>query len=312
MSPKVPQPESAPLQEASFRHSPIEALRNLFVGFCQGLFAAAPVGSYHWDPDDNITEIVIQDEASVKAEVLHKRPCITLTRGVMQGYSFGIDDLRQYDMDIGRKVKSQMIPGTMTINCCSRVSLEAENIAWVVFEMIWLLRDLLISSGLFDVARNNQLGAPTPAGSIIAADSGDEWVCVPVVVPFQFQRTSAFTPLGQTILNNVVYRMSSRLGPPLQHVGPPGGAIPLHLQVCPSAELTNAPDQYGRSPDFSGSRNYFLPKQHHPLDPSRVVTVQVVRPNHPGMRNAGQIRSVQPAFQQTVGVPFSDPCVEES
>lgn len=304
-SPKIPQtgPDGYP---GSFKYTPMVALRNLFVGFCQGLFFAAPKGSYHWDEDDQLTEIVIQDESPVKEEVMQKRPLITLTRGNIQAYGFGLDDMLSYEPDIDRKTKSILIPGTMTVNCCSRVAIEAENIAWVIFEHIWLLRDLLLKNGLFDTGRNCGLGAPSPAGSIIAGDSGDEWICVPVSVPFQFVRTSSFTPLGKEVVRNIEQRLE--VGPlrSLRNVGPPaevGGNFPLQVTSCPPGKLINSPDARGGTATFA-SQDRFLPKQRHPLNPAVEVEVRTVRPYHPGVRSAVAVPGTS--------VPFIKPCVEES
>jgi hypothetical protein len=289
----------------SFKYTPLEALRNLFVGFLQGLFNAAPPGSYHWDPDPNFTDIIIQDEAPVKEEVMQKRPLITLTRGPIQFYSFGMDDMLQYNADIDRKTKSILVPGTMSVNCCSRVALEAENIAWVVGEHIWLLRDLLIKSGLFDTGRQIQLSAPAPAGSLIADDNGDTWTAVSVSVPFQIVRTSAFTPLGLQIVQNIESRITTTASR-ITHVGPPPVASherPLGVYECPPPPLTAAPDARGGTARYP-VRQSFLPKQRHPLDPAREVVVRTVRPYAPGQRPAVDLRPG--------AVPIPNPCMKES
>lgn len=295
-------PEPTVLLPISFQYTPIEALRNLFVGFLQGLFHAAPPGAYHWEEDFQVTEIVIQDEAPVKEEVLQKRPLLTLTRGPVQFFSFGMDDLLQYDSDINRKTKSILVPGTMTVNCCSRVSLEAERLGWIVAEHIWLLRDLLISAGLFDAGRQIVLGAPSPAGSIIADDNGDGWIVVAVNVPFQFVRTSSVMPLGQEIVQSIQQRFA--LGPlPVQSpVGPPpvdGHELPAAVTPCPAPSLLPSP--------ISGATGHikqpFLPKQRHPLDPTRDVYVRTVRPFRPGVTN--------PTGHQGA-VPIPLPCVKQS
>lgn len=302
--PAVDHPDTFP---GSFKYTPMEALRNLFVGFLQGLFNAAPPGSYHWDPDPATTNIIIQDEAPVKEEVMQKRPLITITRGPIQFYSFGMDDLLQYDATIDRKTKSILVPGTMTVNCCSRVSIEAENIAWVVAEHIWLLRDLLIRYGLFDTGRQIQLGSPSPAGSLISDDNGDTWVVVPVSVPFQFVRTSSFTPLGKQIIQNIETRFTTGFGPVLQrNAGPPpynSHEQALSVHECPPPSLVSAPDARGATASFSTSPQ-FLPKQRHPLDPAREVTVRTVRPYRPGLRPAVDLRPG--------AVPIPNPCVEQS
>ena len=286
-SPHIPNHNVRAFSPGSFTNTPIEALRNLFVGFCQGLFNAAPPGSYHWDEDDAVTEIIIQDEAVVKEEVLHKRPCITLTRGQMQAYGFGLDDMVSYDVNTGKKTKSCLNPGVMVINCCSRVSLEAENIAWVVYEHVWVLRDMLIQSGrLFDVGRGNTLGSPSPAGSIVSGDSGDEWIVVPVSVPFQFHRMTSVTPLNKQIVNSIQTRIETRLSPLLQQVGPPAvGVVPIYVDSTGPDPLINSSDARGATPDPGGTRQYTLTKDRHPLDPAREVLVRTVRPFRPGTRS---------------------------
>lgn len=237
---------------------------------------------------------------------MQKRPLITLTRGPVQGYGLGLDDMIRYESDIDRKTKSILVPGTMTINCCSRVTIEAENIAWVVFEHVWLLRDLLMKAGLFDTGRNCGLGSPSPAGSIIADDGGDEWVCVPVSVPFQFVRTSSFTPLGKQIVNNIENRITVGALQRIRNLGPPdnrNGNVALGTYLCPPQQLTEASDARGQTPDPGGNRQHFLPKQRHPLDPARTVTVRTVRSNKPGLGST--------VVRDGSGVPFSNPCVEE-
>ena len=304
-SPKVP--ASEPLYPGSFKYTPLEWLRNVYVGFCQGLFNEAPPGSYHWDEDDDTTEIIIQDESPIEEEVMNKRPLVVISRGPIQAYGLGMDDMLQYSPDISRKTKSILVPGTITINACSRVSMEAENIAWVIFEHIWLLRDLIIQAGVFDTGRNCTLGAPSPAGAIITNDSGDEWVAVPITVPFQFVRTSEFTPLGKQIVNNIQNRLSIGGVSTVNNLGPPpisNGGMPLSAYYCPPGALTDATDVRGRTPDPGKSREYYLPKQRHPLDPARMVHVRTVRPFQPGLRPL-----VVPSGD---GVPIPLPCMEES
>lgn len=289
-STKVPGPERVDTFPNSFKYTPLEALRNLFVGFMQGLFEAAPVGSYHWDSDPQITEIVIQDEAPVKEEMMQKRPLIVLTRGPIQFYSFGMDDLQGYEASTGRKTKSILVPGTMTVNCLSRVSLEAENLAWIVGEHIWLLRDLLIKQGMFDTGRQIQIGSPSPPGSIIADDAGDDWVNVAVSVPFQFVRTSSFTPLGKEIVKNIELRYKHGFGVHRTVGGPPPISTERnqHVKVVPAPSLIPAPDAQGRTATFAQNAP-FLPKQRHPLDPSREVFVRTVRPFRPGFATPNYI-----------------------
>lgn len=305
MAAKVPETEGrATFPGSSFKYTPLRHIRVLFVTFVQGLFAAAPKGAYHWVDDEENTDILIVNENRIDPEVLGKRPAITFTRGPLQFYSLGIDDRVSYDFALDKKTKGVLVPGTMTINCLSRVELEAEDLAWVVTEHIWLLRDLLMKAGFFDIGRAPQIGSPSPAGSIIMNDQGDEFTAVPITVPFQFARNSSFTPLGMQIVNRIRQELTlgvktfASKGIPMQ-----SHEYPINMTaVSPPSFAPAASDARGRTPDPGGMKSPpFLPKQPHPLNPSRIVTVRTVRP----FRHA----LVQPQPGQ---IPITDPSVEES
>jgi hypothetical protein len=302
---KVPETQGRPtFPGSSFKYTPLRHVRVLFVTFVQGLFAAAPKGCYHWLEDEENSEIIITNENRIDPEVLNKRPAITFTRGPMQFYSLGIDDRVDYDFALDKKRKGVLVPGTMTINCVSRVELEAEDLAWVVTEHIWLLRDLLMKAGFFEVGRNPQIGSPSPAGSIVTNDQGDEYTAVPITVPYQFARDSSFTPLGKQIVNNIRQQLTlnaktfASTGVPMQ-----SHEYPVNTVACPPPSFApSASDARGRTPDPGGLKSPpFLPKQPHPLNPAKTVTVRTVRPFQHGLRRP-----------QPGQVPITDPCVEES
>lgn len=282
---------------SSFKYGPLMHVRYLFIRFCQGLFHAAPENCYHWVEDQHTTEIFIADEETLNPEVIAKRPGISFTRGPVQFYSLGIDDMQEYDFSLDKKTKGVLIPGTMTINCCSRVPIESEHIAWVVAEHLWLLRHLMMRAGFFEIARGIQVGAPSAAGSIIAQDRGEEFTCTPVSVPFQFARTSSYTPLGKEIVNNIDMNLRVRRGLPIQSLGPAqaGHEYPMGVYTCqPESFAPNAADL---------QRDEDLPKIPHPLNPAKTVRVRVVRPHRAGTR------LIQ---RQGATIPIVRPCVEQS
>lgn len=251
---------------SSFKDSPLEQVRTLYVGFCQGLFAAAPMGSYHWTPSLENTEIVITDESPIHVDSIGKRPAISFTRGPVQSYSLGNDDMLTYEFETGKKQKSILVPGTMSINSCSRSDLESERLAWIVAEQLWLHRELLMQAGFFEIGRQFIVGSPSPAGSVVAGDGGDEWVVTTVSSPFQFYRTSQVTPLGKQILDGVSLQFATSR-PVVTQVGfsTPDGVNPA------VAVASNAP----------GVGSNRVP---HPLNPSQMVTVRSARPNSPALR----------------------------
>jgi hypothetical protein len=290
---------------SSFKYTPLQHLRVLFIQFAQGLFGAAPPGNYHWSPDINTTEIVIQDDGPIHAERLQSRPGITFTRSAVQLYSAWIDDMMWFDFRTETKTKSVLVPGTMSINCCSRSDIESEAIAWVLAEHFWLLRELMMKVGFFDIGRQVTVSAPSPAGSIVQNDQGDEWICTTVAVPFQFYRTSAFTPLGRQIVNNIELSIDAAVA---KHRGG-GPAIPTHefplaISECfPPSFAPDATDTYGRTPNPEGREVVRPPTQPHPLNPSKMVHVRVVRPGQPGRARVGGGPYV---------LPIRDPCKGES
>jgi hypothetical protein len=283
--------------EDSFKYSPLEHVRSLFAGFYEGLFAASPVGAYHWDEDDQVTEIYISGESTAKASVIGMRPAITITRSPVQFYSLGLDDMLAYDFRTGKKKKTVLVPGTMVVNCSSRVALESERIAWIAAEQLWLHREMLMQQGFFEVGRQPAINSPSPAGTVIMADEGDEWFVTAVTCPYQFYRTSQYTPLGAKVLRDITMRLHVKT--PLVteqfvttngHGGPPAGppiGVPYEIDTrLPPPFAPAASDVYGNTPN-PGFSAPFLPRVPHPRNPAQYVTVRAARPNAAAVRPPG-------------------------
>lgn len=313
MAARVPETRTnAGFPDSSFKYTPLRHVRVMFIRFVQGLFYSAPKGCYHWQPldeemlieDEQNTEISISNEGKLDPLVLQKRPAVTFTRGPVQFYSLGMDDLLHYEFDTAKKTKGVLVPGTMSINCVSRVSQESEDLAWVVAEHLWLLRHLLMRAGFFEIGRMPQIGSPSPAGSIVTGDNGDEFTVTMVTVPYQFSRTSSMTPLGQQIVAGIEQSLDLN-----KQRRPQGGAvwheheIPLHLRMCPADSFAPAAqDVYNRSTKPGIRPQNFLPKQPHPLNPAVQVVVRTVKPNRPGIAPP----------RRGVVIPITDPCMEQS
>jgi hypothetical protein len=282
-------------------------VRRLFVGFTQTLFSQAPPGHYHWQEDPQKTEIIITNENPINIDVCGDRPAISFTRGPVRFYSLGMDDLLEYRQDIDQKKKSVLVPGTMSINCCSKSDLESENLAFVVAEHFWLLRDHLIGNDkFFEVGRQPTIGSPTQAGTIVAGDQAEEWYATEVTIPFQFHRTSALTPLGKRIVAAIDLNLQTQRRNVVSrgYPQPDHHEVPVNLRVCPPESFApDASDSRGGTPDPAEEKSNPLPKVPHPLDPARQVIVRSVRPNRPGLR---------PPSIGGAPIPIADPCVEES
>ena len=282
---------SGATSEDSFKDEPLQQLRLMYLGFVTGLFASSPKGQYHWEEGDD-TEIVVTDEHPIRTDIVGARPAVSFTRSPVQFYSLGNDDMLKFDFQTGRKTKVAIIPGTMSINCCSRNDLESESIAWKIAEHLWLLRETLMGyDKFFEVGRQPQISAPSPAEGIVQGDGGDEWYCTTVSSPFQFPRMSQFTPLNRQVVHSIELQIRARLslirqqstgGPTLS----PSGVDPgLNIQASPPpGYMPGASDVHGRRPDPAG----LLPDPPvlaaHPLDPARTVVVRRSNPFRPGLR----------------------------
>lgn len=297
--------------QSSFKDEPLTQLRMLYAAFVQGLFAAAAPGNYHWSSDNDSTEIFVTGENPIKSDTLGTRPAVSFTRGPIQFYSLGADDMLRYQFSTGQKTKSVLIPGVMSINCCSRNPLESESIAFVIAEHIWLLREQLIGSDLFfEVGRQPQVSSPSPAEGIIAGDSADEWYATVVSSPFQFPRMSQYTPLNEHIIQSIELRIRTQLlkareqatgGPAASHNGV---EVPVHACVdLPPSFAPLASDARGRTPDPAGVLPAPPPYMPHPLDPSRQVRVRTIHPYRPGLR---------PPSMGGRAIPIAECAVEES
>lgn len=251
-------------------------VRTLYIAFTQGLFAAAPPGTYHWEPLLQNSEIVITDENPINLDTVGKRPAVGFSRGPVQSNTLGFDDMLGYNFQTGAKKKGVLISGMMNINCCSRVDIESEQLAWLIGEQLWMHRELLMRAGFFEIGRQFVIGPPSPAGSIVAGDSADEWYATTLSCPFQFSRTSSFTPINKDIVQQIGVTMRTQ-GIPVRPLGPTTG--------------------YAIDSSVDGLEP---PKVPHPLNPTQQVVIRSANPYRPGLRPPSIGGRVLPIQQDTV------------
>jgi len=242
---------------------PLQTLRLFYLQFTQGLFAGS-IEAYRWHPDNNLTRIVITAENTLRTEHMQFRPAICFTRGPVQSFRLGYNDVAEYDFATGQKKKVNLIPGTMSINCCARNPFEAENIAFYLAEHLQLNCEVMMRYGFFDGGRDFIVGSPSPPGSLIEGDNGEEWYVVTISSPFQLKRTAQYTPLGAHVLQHIRQGMNVL---PQTHIPErgPNGMVGANL---PYAIRETAP---GLGPH----------QRPHPLDPTRIVTAVPYKPYAP-------------------------------
>ena len=277
MSSKIRQTRAeADFPQDDWRSHALRQVRTLYASFVQGLFMAAPKGSYHWDPRPEVTEIYVTDERVIQATTVGKRPAVNFSRGPVRSNSLGMDDMLDYKFDSGQKTKSVLISGIMNINVCSRVDLESEDLAWTIAEQLWMHRELLMKAGFFEIGRQFVVGSPSPAGSLVANDSADEWYATTASLPFQFHRTSVFTPINRDVLQQINFNLRTN-NRHVQSKGPVTG--------------------YAVDSSAPGVDEHKVP---HPLNPTQQVVIRPAHPYRAGIRPPSLGGRVLPIQRGTV------------
>lgn len=202
---------SAPqLEGSSWADNPLEHLVRLCVIFAQELWKEAPKGFFHWEQDDEHTEMTITDDAPISPDVAEKRPAIVAVRSQTGWAGIGMDQMQELKIRTGERVITDLLSGNVSLNCMSRVKTEAEYIAWVTANHFWILRYILLKNGFHDIGQRIQVMSPTPPGAIINGDTEAEIVSVPVVIPFHFQHTVRVSEEGLSVLKNMELSLQTR------------------------------------------------------------------------------------------------------
>lgn len=185
-------------------------VRKSVLAFIQGLFEAQDPGCFKWNDSLEETEIVVTDESPLRLDVIGKRPSISIIRGPVRWGQTSLDEMQGLNQVTGMKQKTDLLPGTVSINCCSSADLESEYIAWVVANHIWMLRGLFMkNTKIHEFGRGISIGSPSPAGAIVAGDTEGEWICTTVQVPFHLQVYGKVTP-KQNLIQAIEMRMGVR------------------------------------------------------------------------------------------------------
>lgn len=275
----------ADFPQHDWRSNALRQVRTLYTAFAQGLFAAAPPGTYRWAPTLEDTEIVITGENPVGVESVGLRPAISFSRGPVQSNALGNDDMLEYNFETGAKKKGLLISGMMNVNCLSRNDLETESLAWIVAEQLWMHRELLMRAGFFEIGRQFVIGSPSPAGSLVEGDNTDDWFATVLSLPFQFSRTSQFTPINRQLVEQIGVTFNTQGRRTLQRdpvtgllVDSTAPGVPLHMQphpLNPAQQIVVRPatsSRMGLRPPSMGGR--VLPIQRGPVEQSSApVTV---------------------------------------
>lgn len=199
---------SASELDLTWANDPLNYTIKCFAAFLQTIWETAPRGCFHWTPSSEETELVITEDNPVYVDAVEKKPAISLVLGPTRFSGTALDELMTVKPVDGSSSHTDLIPGTMTLNCMARAIQECRFIAWQSARTIWNLRKLFLKELCFhEVGRNIQIGAVSPAGALVAGDTEGEWHAVAVQVPFFLQWSDTVTPLKMDWSGTIIQRL---------------------------------------------------------------------------------------------------------
>jgi len=174
---------------------PLLYCQRLYTKYLQGLFNFMPAGHWRWDPDQEITEIVIRGEAPLDMRTVGKKPAITVVMGPASFQGLGIDNLLYQDFATDTKVHTDLMSGNLVVYCLAESDTIAMRLAHIVQHYTRAERQLLEQpGGFFAIARPSPtVNTPSPPGGLVSGDPMG-LIMVQVNIPFQFQWTWKVTP----------------------------------------------------------------------------------------------------------------------
>jgi hypothetical protein len=174
--------------------------KDILLRFFQDFFHEMPEGEglFHYEPesgaageikatDEIATELIISSAGAINTDTVEKRPAIVISRGPFGFGDTSIDALKGLDWTDGKETRADLLSGSFTIYCISRIGEEAEKLALIVAKSIRYYRVTLQQAGFFNIGIRVQIGEESPANTLLHGDSDEDFVAVPVSFPVYYE-----------------------------------------------------------------------------------------------------------------------------
>jgi hypothetical protein len=169
-------------------------IKYMFVGFLQGFFSGQT--RYKWSSNIQNTKTIIADKNAIDIGVVERRPSIILSRGNL-GWAYATRG--QGSLGLSPKVSqtvgelgmassedstlTDLIQGSLTINCIAKYGLQAEELANLVFFALSGNKQKFFDRGLHSLT-----GLAIGEESILRSNSDIELTAVPVSLTYSMIR----------------------------------------------------------------------------------------------------------------------------
>lgn len=203
-----PPPDQGPGED------PLLYYNRLFIRFLQLVFESFPKGQYHWELDQQNTEITISDQGTIAHDAVEQRPAVIVSRGPASFTNLAIDQFAgprlnaregfvpNFDPSTGARRHTDLVATSVSYNCLSSEGLEAQRIASICAMATRRLKRSLMKAGLHRVGEEITIGPESAPGAIVSGDS-NEIIMVSVTVPFFFQDFWTVEPSDKVLLKKL-------------------------------------------------------------------------------------------------------------
>jgi hypothetical protein len=172
--------------------------KDILLRFLQDFFYQMPSGEglFHFEPGSELgetaeteTELIIGVAGAINTDTVEKRPAIMLSRGPFGYGDTSLDALQHLDFNDGKETRTDLISGSFTMHCVSRIGEEAEKLALLVAKGIRAYRVPLQQAGFFNIGIRIRIGEESVANTLLGGDSDEDFITVPVSFPVYYEET---------------------------------------------------------------------------------------------------------------------------
>lgn len=153
------------------------------INFLESFFSTYP--EFTWDSDTTKSRINIHDFDAFNLDSVDKRPRIAVELLESRWQNVMVDSRQAVNLQKGTVVTSDMVQSSITLHCVSKQSLEAKNLADIVFEAIRIFRLEIRRENAFSDIDSVNIGREQR----VRTSSQSEVRVVPVSVTVKLKRT---------------------------------------------------------------------------------------------------------------------------
>lgn len=159
-------------------------IKYIFLSFAQALFREYP--AFKWDPNRDVTKIVIQDRFAPNNKNPQVYPQLIFTRGTYRGMQLSMGNLMEGSIDTSApKKETDLFRGSASFSCIAEDQGTSEHLADMLSFGIYSFREKMKAEGIHKII-SIDVGESTPF-EILTGNTTINTYNTPVFITFDFQ-----------------------------------------------------------------------------------------------------------------------------